>query len=357
MYSKNAKNEPQAEQRLLALGHPPAAHLPVVPALFRAAGPKAWERLLDFLVSSIRNKNTREAYARDIARFCGWCEAQGLELERITPFVVASYVEQGCPSANVSPADHLPLAHPSIKQHLSAIKMMFDHLVTGQIVVVNPAAAVRGPKHVVHRGKTPVLTGPEAKALLDSIATDKLTGFRDRALIATMVYSFARVSAVVGMDIEDYHPDGGGRTMWLRLHEKGGKHHEVPVHHQAEIYLDAYLDAAALRENQLRKTPLFRAVDRSGQLTTKRLDRRDVWAMIKRRAAAIGMSGEICCHTFRATGITAYLENGGIVEHAQKIAAHSSPRTTKLYDRTNDAVTLDEINRIDLSAIPKKRAM
>jgi integrase len=170
-----------------------------------------------------------------------------------------------------------------------------------------------------------------------------------------MVYSFARVSAVVGMNVEDFHTDGGGRTMWLRLHEMGGKFHEVPVHHLAIQYLDAYLEAAGIRDQK--KTPLFRAFDKKGKLTEKRLDRRDVWAMIKRRAKKAGLSLEVCCHTFRATGITTYLDNGGTIENAQLIAAHASPRTTKLYDRTSDAVTLDEINRIDLSAPPKKLAM
>jgi site-specific recombinase XerC len=185
-------------------------------------------------------------------------------------------------------ADAPPLAAPSVKQHLSAIKMMFDYLVTGQIVRSNPAASVRGPKHIVHRGKTPVLAGPEAKELLVSIPDNKISGLRDRALIATMVYSFARVSAVVGMNVEDFHTDGGGRTMWLRLHEKGSKFHEVPVHHLAIKYLDAYLEAAGIRDQK--KTPLFRAFDKKGKLTEKRLDRRDVWAMIKRRAKKTGLS-------------------------------------------------------------------
>lgn len=339
----------------LRQGLPATIPVVFVPTLFRDAGPKAWERLMDYLVSTIRNRNTREAYARNISRFCGWCDQQGFSLETINPFVVAAYVEQGCPQR--VEGDEIPLAPPSIKQHLSAIRMMFDHLVTGQIVAINPAAAVRGPRHVVNRGKTPVLTGPQAKELLDSIPSHKLVGLRDQALIATMVYSFARISAVVTMDVEDYHPDGGGRTMWLRLHEKGGKHHEVPVHHQAEKYIDAYLEAAGLKEASQKKTPLFRAVDRSGRLTQRRFDRRDAWAMVKRRVKKAGMSEEVCCHTFRATGITNYLENGGSVEHAQQIAAHSSPRTTKLYDRTNDRVTLDEINRIDLSVPAKQRAI
>ncbi|HXF53039.1 MAG TPA: tyrosine-type recombinase/integrase [Hyphomicrobiaceae bacterium] len=165
---------------------------------------------------------------------------------------------------------------------------------------------------------------------------------RDRALIATMIYSFARVGAVVAMNVEDYYPQG--KRMWFRLHEKGGKVHELPVHHKAEEFVDTYLVIAG----GLKTSPLYRTIDRKGQLTDRRMDRREVLAMIKRRAAWAGLPPSVCCHSFRATGITAYLLNGGTLENAQQIAAHESPRTTKLYDRTNDAVSVDEIERIIL---------
>src|SRR3954447_6622843 len=202
-------------------------------------------------------------------------------------------------------------------------------------------------------GKTPVLSAHDARTLLDSIATERedddgtrtplLLGLRDRALIGAMVFSFARISAVLGMKLEDYYPNG--KRWWLRLHEKGGKFHEVPAHHNAEAYLDAYLEAAGLAAD--RKGPLFRSVlGKSGKLMPRLLRRDNALAMIKRRAAAAGLSERICCHTFRATGITAYLEAGGTIEKAQQIAAHESPKTTKLYDRTSDQITLDEIERI-----------
>ena len=133
-----------------------------------------------------------------------------------------------------------------------------------------------------------------------------------------------------------------GTRGWLRLHEKGGKRHDVPAHHRAEAAVED-LAAGGIEEA---KAPLFQSVDRSGRLSGRSLTRRVVLAMIKRRAAAAGLPGSTCCHTFRATGITAYLSNGGTLEHAQQIAGHASPRTTKLYDRTADAVTLDEIERI-----------
>jgi integrase len=157
-----------------------------------------------------------------------------------------------------------------------------------------------------------------------------------------MVFSFARVSAVVGMNVEDYFSQG--RRMWFRLHEKGGKRHEVPAHHKAESYMDEYLSTAGIFGEK--RVPLFRTVDSCRQLTERRLDRVGVLRMVKRRAVRAGLPESTCCHSFRATGITTYLENGGRLEHAQRIAAHESARTTKLYDRTSDAVSLDEIERI-----------
>ncbi|MBZ5635486.1 MAG: tyrosine-type recombinase/integrase [Acidobacteriia bacterium] len=202
--------------------------------------------------------------------------------------------------------------------------------------------SVRGPRYVVKRGKTPVLKAAEARLLLDSIRTESIVGLRDRALIGMMCYTFARVSAVVHMKVEDYYQQG--KRWWIRLPEKGGKRHEVPAHHNAESYIDAHLDAARIRQEK--KGPLFRSVDRHKRLTLNPMTRTDVLRMIKRRALAAGLPYSTCCHTFRATGITAYLEQGGTIENAQAIAAHESPRTTKLYDHTGDEITLDEVERI-----------
>ena len=220
--------------------------------------------------------------------------------------------------------------------------MLFDWLVTGQVIPTNPASSVRGPKYVVTRGKAPVLKADQARTLLDSIETDTIVGLRDRALIGLMCFTFARVSAAVHMRVEDYYQNG--KRWWFRLHEKGGKRHEVPAHHNAEAYMDAYLAAAAIVDQK--KGPLFRSVDKSRHLTENPMTRTDVLRMIKRRALGAGLPSSTCCHTFRATGITAYLENGGTIENAQAIAAHESPRTTKLYDRTSDEITLDEVERI-----------
>src|ERR1039458_1898636 len=295
---------------------PPAGAGLTVPAVIAAAGGKAAGRFVEFFTANIRNPNTRAAYGRAVAAFCAWCDERGYEFLGMTPVSIAGYVEQMLADG---------LARPTVKQHLAAVRMLYDYMVTGGILPFNPAASVRGPKHVVKKGKTPVLTPEEARQLLDSIDVQSLSGLRDRALIGVMVFSFARVSAVVGMDADDYTQQG--QRWWLRLAEKGGKVHAVPVHHKAEEYLDAYL--AALGNPA--KGPLFRAMTKERRFGKGRLSRVDAFRMIKRHSAAAGLGDTPNCHTFRATGITAYLLNGGTIEGAQAIAAHESPRTTKLY--------------------------
>lgn len=219
------------DTRIIASPHRMLGEL-ALPALIAEAGESACRRFLEFFTATIRNPNTRKAYARAVSAFFGWCDAHGVTLHQIEPIVVAAYVEQLTQERSA----------PSVKQSLAAIRMLMDWLVTGHILPFNPAASVRGPKHVVKRGKTPVLRADEARQLLASIETDTLIGLRDRALIATMVYSFARIGAALSMRGEDYFTEG--RRAWFRLHEKGGKRHEVPAHHKAEEYLDAYVTAA-----------------------------------------------------------------------------------------------------------------
>ena len=194
-----------------------------------------------------------------------------------------------CTSRPISRRSDKDFEKPTVKQHLAAIRMLFDWLVTGQVVATNPAHAVRGPKHVVKTGKTTVLDADQARKLLDSIDISTVVGLRDRALISVMTFAFARIGAVVAMRVEDYYPKG--KRWWVRLHEKGGKRHEMPAHHNLEAYLDAYIEAAGIRDGG--KGPLFRsAAGRTGTLTEKPMNRVDAWRMIQRRAAELGMTGQ-----------------------------------------------------------------
>jgi site-specific recombinase XerD len=309
----------------------------LVPSFIASGGERAGFAFIDFFTAQIRNRNTRAAYAVAVRAFCSWADTRQLTLTtlRTHPHHVATYVE--LLGKHYSP--------PTVKQHLAAVRMLFDWLVVRQVIEMNPAAAVRGPKHIVKRGKTPVLEADEARQLLASIDVSTPVGLRDRALIGLLIYTFARVSAAIGMNVEDYYVQG--RRSWVRLHEKGGKQHDMPAHHLLETYVDEYLTETGIASDK--DTLLFRtALGKTGKLTDRRMTRTDALRMIWRRARAAGIETELGCHSFRATGITVYLMNGGLLEHAQQMAAHESARTTKLYDRRNDKVTLDEVEKIML---------
>jgi site-specific recombinase XerC len=305
-----------------------------LPALVAAAGERAGMRFLEFFAVNIRNPHTRRAYARAADEFLAWCADAGVpSIAAVQPVHVATWIETSTRT----------LAAPSVKQRLAALRHLFDWLVNGQVVPVNPAHTVRGPRHVVTCGQTPVLDPAEARALLDSIDVSTHAGLRDRALIGLMVYSFARIGAALGMTVEDVYTQN--RRLWVRLREKGGKRHAMPCHHNLDEYLVAYLDGAALREDP--KGPLFRTIGRgTSKLTRTVLPQANAYAMIRRRAAAAGIATKLGNHSFRATGITAYLKNGGTLEKAAAMANHASTRTTQLYDRRRDEVSLDEVERI-----------
>jgi site-specific recombinase XerD len=312
----------------------PLRKAPVLPALVSAAGHRAGRRFLEFFAAQIRNPHTRRAYARAVGEFLAWCESKGVSsLAAVQPLHVAGWIEmQG-----------REVSAPTVKQQLAAIRHLFDWLVIGQVVPVNPAASVRGPRYVVRSGKTAVLEPAEARALLDSIDAATPVGLRDRALISLMVYSFARIGAAVGMKVEDVYTQN--RRLWVRLHEKGGKEHAMPCHHNLEQALSAYLEGNEVENTP--KDPLFRTIGRgTGQLTRTSLPQANAYAMIQRRAEAAGIKTKIGNHSFRATGITAYLKNGGTLEKAAAMANHASTRTTQLYDRRSDEMSLDEVERI-----------
>lgn len=305
-----------------------------LPALITGAGQSAETRFVEFFTANIRNPNTRRAYARAVTEFLTWCSRMGVaELAAIGPLHMATWIELQTQT----------LAAPSVKQRLAALRHLFDWLVVGQVVPHNPASSVRGPSHSARSGKTPVLDPSEARQMLDSIDVSTHAGLRDRALIALMVFSFARIGAALAMKVEDVYTQN--RRLWLRLREKGGKQHAMPCHHLLEEYLDAYLVETGIDSDL--KGPLFRTIQRgTGQLSATALPQANAHAMVRRRALAAGIQTLIGNHTFRATGITAYLKNGGTLENAAAMANHASTRTTQLYDRRRDEISLDEVERI-----------
>ena len=284
-----------------------------LPRVIVEAGPTAVGKFVEFFAGRIANDRTRAAYARAAGQFLGWCEGRGLRLEAVSPLHVAVYIRTHPGSA------------PTVKQHLAAIRMLCDWLVVSQILPVNPAAAVRGPKHMVSKGATPVLSPAEARKLL----RNDRHGHPGRA------------------------PGPGaalGHALQLRAGERGPGDAAAGLLRAGEPRV-----APASREragsgttcrpttgpprpstpssrrpgSRSRKRPSSRAwTQRGGGLTGRVLDRWLVLAMIKRRPAGAGLPSQTCCHTFRATGITAYLSNGGTLEHAQQIASYGASRSS-----------------------------
>lgn len=322
---------------------PPAIRreLPSVPALVARARPELRDRFFEFFTSKLRrSRNTQLAYLRAWVKFDAFCQLHDVrDLEAVKPVLVSAFLTE---------MERNGYADSSVKQHLAAIRKAYDWLVEGGFLEHNPAMSIAGPKIVRRVGSTPTLDDDEVLDLLDSIETDSLRGLRDRALIGVMLYTFARVSAVLGARIEDYYPE---RKRWkLRLGEKGGNDHVVTLNHKAEQYLDAYLDAAGIRgEKSTRSEPafIFRAIARNGQPLRTPMHRNDVLRMVKRRSKSAGIPWEkTCCHSFRATGITNYMTNGGRIDVAKLMAGHADERTTGLYDRHKDKVTVEEVERI-----------
>lgn len=309
-----------------------------IPELVANAGDHAARGYLEFFAAQIRNANTRAAYVRAADAFLSWSRDAGIAtLVDIEPLHVAAWIERKAQTH----------AAPTVKLQLAGLRRLFDWLVVKGVLPHNPAAPVNGPKHSYTRGKTPILVTDEARHLLASIDTSTIAGLRDRALIALMTYTFARITAAISMNVGDVYPKQ--HRLFVRLHEKGGKEHELPCHHNLEQYLREYLDAAGIAGD--RGSPLFRAMDRqTRQLSDTRLNRQRAYDMVRRRARQAGIDTPgICNHTFRGTGITAYLQNPEAkLEHAQEIAAHADPKTTRLYDRRCDAINLDEIERIGI---------
>ena len=305
-----------------------------IPSIISDSGRRAKKRFAEFFAAQISNASTRRAYTSATRRFLGWCEEQGLGLQNLEPVAAAAYIE-GMKGE---------LSTPTVKQHLSALRALFDWLVTGHVVEFNPFAPVKTPRYAPKTGKTPVLYEDDARALLESIDTSTVVGLRDRAMIGTMIYTFARVGAVVRLEVQHYRTVK--REATLALHEKGGKWQRVPCHHKLADLLDAYLEVAGLKKGAV---PLFQSVrGRSVVLTGRAMTQGAALAMVKRRAVAAGYPGDICNHTFRATGITNYLAQEGSLEMAASIAGHASTQTTQLYNRNRERISRQEIERIQI---------
>ncbi len=303
----------------------------------RRAGQAAVFAAEEFFYGTIRNEHTRAAYRRAVDRFLVWCERRGLELARIAPRDVGQYFD-GLRKENLGIATR--------KQHLAAIRHFFDGQVTRHAVILNPALSVRGDRYAMIEGKTPEITLPHARQLLASIDTSTAVGLRDRALLAILAYTSSRAGAAAKLRRDDFY--NAGDQWMLRFEEKGGKAREIPVRHDLEQMIGAYIEAARL-QHAPKNAPLFRAaIGRTGQLADTAIHVNDICRMMKRRLADASLPSCLSPHSFRVAVITDLLEQGVPLEDVQHLAGHADPRTTRLYDRRQKKVTRNIVERISI---------
>ncbi len=308
----------------------------ILPALIADAGANARYAYAEFFGDEIGNDYTRKAYRHAVHRFLKWCTAQDFELQRIPPGMVGQYIR------TLTTTDGKHASKPTQKLHLAAIRKFFDTLVQRHAIVLNPAASVRGPRVRSVTGKTPATDPAQARHMLHSINTSDVVGLRDRAIIATMMYTAARVGAVAKLRRCDFYTDG--RQWYLRFDEKGGSDRQIPCRHDLQGYIEEHLVATVDSPDD---APLFCSVlGRTKQLTTRPCQAKDMHRMVKRRLRDAGLPGILTCHSFRATTATDLLEQGVPIEDVQELLGHADPRTTRLYDRRNRAVTRNVVERI-----------
>ena len=298
-----------------------------------SARAKTAETFLELLGARVRNPNTRSAYRVAWRTFLAFCSARQLELESVKAYHVGSWLDQH------------PGSRSTQRQHLAAVRLLFDSLMMRGVVEYNPAARARPPRLVRESSQTPVFEEAEIVAFLDSIGLNSLKDIRDKAIFSVLFYSWCRVSALINLTVADYYERGG--TRWLRFEEKRGKEHEVPVHSKAKEAVDLWLERSYLGSTP--SAPLFPSFGKNREtIELRRLDRRSVLKLVEKRAKASGILKRVCCHSFRATGVTQYMNSGGTIEIAQRIAGHTSPSTTRIYDRSGDQLTLEEIERVQI---------
>ena len=326
-----------------AVGYPTEATAPLRRVL-DAAHPQAATLLVDYLTANQPNPHTRAAYKRALAAFLLWLDEQNLGMRQAKPYDIRRYLDGLL--MNYQPA--------TVNQHMAAVRGFYQYMRERTDFDANPASEVKGQRTGDRVGKTPYLPSGETQRLLDSLPPD-LMGLRDRALIGAMVYTFTRVSAALSLKVKDYYAHGG--NMHLRIVGKRNVQRLIPVHPILNTYLSAYLEEAGLRD--MKDAPLFQSgqwrpasdeleLPRRVCLTGLPLDRKAALRMIKRRAEQAGIDSVVCCHTFRAVGITAYLENDGAIEKAAHYAGHSSTRTTQIYDKRRDIGSANDIARTRL---------
>jgi site-specific recombinase XerD len=294
------------------------------------SGRFAWD---EFFLGHLRNPHTRAAYLNSVKRFLAWIEPVELDLSRITPGMVGQYF------------DELALSIPSKKLHMSAIRQFFNVLVQRHIVLLNPALSVKTERFSVSEGRTPEITTDQARKLLESIPCTTAIGVRDKAVIATLIYTAARAGAIAKLRIRDLLDEGN--QFALRFNEKGGRQRSIPVRHDLQVFLTEYLDRVDPRRVS-KDEPMFRTIDRKGGLSKNAITGIDICRMVKRRLKLAGLPTIISPHSFRSCAATDLLLQGVALEDVQYLLGHSDARVTRLYDRRQRRVTRNIVERISV---------
>jgi integrase/recombinase XerD len=320
--------------------------LPILVARAGVAGKFAWD---EFFYAEHHNIHTQKAYMAAVKKFLVWCEGQGLELISITPGLVGQYL--------------VGLGGSAAKRNLAlaVLRGFFDRLVNRHVIILNPAATVRGVKDQVIEGKTPEMTIEQARTLMAAIRVSEtvtneageeverplVIGLRDRAILATLRFTACRAGAVAKLRMGDFQHDGAQYV--LRFQEKGGKSREIPVRHDLQVFILAYIAAAGIA-GETKDAPLFRtAVNGTVRtLTTQPLTSKRICELVKRRLADAGLPARLSPHSFRVAAITDLLTQGVPLEDVQYLAGHAEPRTTGLYDRRQKKVTRNIVERISI---------
>jgi len=306
-----------------------------VPAIIARAGHGARFAFEEFFHARIRNAHTRRAYRRAVLCFLSWSDLQGRQLQQVSPADVGTYL------------DELQHSVASKKQILAGLRHFFDGMVTRHAIALNPALSVRGERYQVMEGKTPEITIRQARKLLSSIETESVIGLRDKAIMSILIYTASRIGAVARLGIKDLYDVGD--QYCLHFIDKGGKSREIPVRHDLQQLLKAYLHAVGIEIGQSSELPLFGTTHKNAQSLSQRpMSAGDMSRMVKRRMKACGLPLRLSPHSFRVTTITDLLSQGVPLEDVQHLAGHADPRTTRLYDRRHKIVTRNIVERISI---------
>lgn len=314
----------------------------VPPMVLVRSGQRAVQLYNDYLHLSIKSDDSRKTYRSALTLFMRWCDEQNLEeLVDVEPRHVRGYLDHRTKALQRT---------ASARVHYAAIKALCQYLVECGFLASNPAASVRYAFVNESKGKTPVISPTDVRALLLSIPDDiqseehpaKQTDLRDRALICLMAYTFVRIGGALSANVGHYRYDNG--EMWLDMIEKGAKAHSLPITGAPKAFLDTYIRDCGLSDP---RAPLFQSANRNGELNGNRYDRGNSRRMIAARAKALGIAGRTKNHTFRATGITHFLEGGGRIDDAQDIANHADSSTTRRYDRRSNQRLVEVLKGVD----------